>query len=124
MKITNINTISQLRRKVDNMMEELVEGLQLVRGGDIGLDDRAGYNIRIDSDELIIVVSKYGDRSLRYYAGFEYVDDQHRTELGDYVIYSVESQYGDMCERLMDCFHYLNDSYPEDDEDDEDDEAA
>jgi hypothetical protein len=32
------------------------------------------------------------NRSLRYYGGFEYVDDEYIRTYGDYVIYSAETE--------------------------------
>jgi hypothetical protein len=55
----------------------------------LGLDNRCNYSgIWINGD--YIVVKKSEKRVMEYYGGFEYVDRDYVTEIGDYVIYSRE----------------------------------
>ena len=54
----------------------------------VGLDMRCGT---IYINEEYIAVDKYKAGTLDYYGGFEYVDKEHRTEMGYYVFYSRES---------------------------------
>jgi DNA-binding transcriptional MerR regulator len=44
-----------------------------------------------------LIVRKDEDRTLQYYGGFEYVDKDARTEVGNYVIYTNDS------DRVADC---------------------
>lgn len=57
---------------------------------DIGLDSRASYQIYVD--ETHIAIPKSDDRTMQYYGGFEYVDREYRSEVGDYVFYSAEDR--------------------------------
>lgn len=52
-----------------------------------GLDKRSFGEAITDSFDYIII-KKSDDRSLKYYGGFEYVNDSDRQEYGNYVIYS------------------------------------
>lgn len=85
------NLINEINQKV----EVFVGGLTQVTGADLGLDERVGrlYTDGFDG----IVVHKEADRRLQYYGGFEYIDEYHRQELGDYVFYMA----GD--DRVEDC---------------------
>ena len=52
-----------------------------------GLDRRSfGYAYTDGFD--CIIINKVDDRSVKYYAGFEYVNDSDRQEYGNWVIYS------------------------------------
>jgi hypothetical protein len=68
----------KLFRRTDNMTR--------VSADKLGLDIRAGYNLYID--EECIIVDRHYDRMLQYYGAFEYVDKEFRNEIGDYVIYT------------------------------------
>jgi hypothetical protein len=74
--------------EVNELAETFIKGLDEVRAKDIGLDPRAGGRLYISED--VIVVSKHSDRSLQYYGGFEYVDQEYRSEIGDYVFYTAD----------------------------------
>ena len=54
----------------------------------LGLDQRAAHVIFRGPTWL--AVPKTENRNLRYYGGFEYVDDECITELGDYVFYFTD----------------------------------
>jgi hypothetical protein len=67
----------------------------------LGLDRRAGYKLWVSNDHTHIISTKDGVRVLNYYGGFEYVDTNYVSELGDYVFYSAEdSRVGDHISRL------------------------
>jgi hypothetical protein len=52
-----------------------------------GLDRRSfGYAYTDGFD--YIIVNKVDDRSVKYYAGFEYINESDRQEYGNWVIYS------------------------------------
>jgi hypothetical protein len=81
----------KLMNEINGKVEELIdEEFRLVKPEDVGLDSRAGYNLFINED--FIAVSKSNRRSLDYYGGFEYVDEEHVTVLGDYVFYSADDE--------------------------------
>lgn len=52
-----------------------------------GLDNRCGM-LYINEDAII--VNKQNDSRLQYYGGFQYVDNEYRIELGDYILYLAE----------------------------------
>ena len=81
------NLITEINGKVEELIDE---EFRLVKPEDVGLDSRAGYNLFINED--FIAVSKSNRRSLDYYGGFEYVDEEHVTVLGDYVFYSADDE--------------------------------
>jgi hypothetical protein len=90
----------ELIENINEQIEEKVNTMTVVRATDLNLDSRAGYRLYISDD--CIVVSKNNDRTLQYYAGFEYINPGCRIELGEYVIYLSED------ERVADCLEYYN----------------
>lgn len=56
-----------------------------------GLDPRA-FAGEFFFNEDCVVVTVGMNRSLRYYGGFEYIDDEFVRTYGDYVIYSAEHE--------------------------------
>ena len=64
-----------------------------VSGNDVGLDMRVG-SLYINTQDRVIASSN--QRSLEYYGGFEYIDKEGVTSVGDYTFYQ-----GD---RVEDCF--------------------
>jgi len=80
---------------IKNLMNEMVEQLiddefRPVKPSEVGLDSRAAYEVFINEDN--IAIRKSNRRSLDYYGGFEYVDEEHVTVLGDYVFYSSDDE--------------------------------
>ena len=77
------------------LANQYIDGMTEVLPQDLGLDKRAGYRLYINKEA--IAVHESDDGSLRYYGGFEYIDKAYRTELGDWVIYTIDDQmhYGD-----------------------------
>jgi hypothetical protein len=82
-----MQSITDYIEEVNDTAERIVQGMDRVSADAVGLDVRAG---RVWVSRECIVVSKAGDRSLQYYGGFEYVDRDYRTELGDYVVYLAD----------------------------------
>ena len=80
------NTIEEFN---EMFYTQLLESMKLVSAEQLGLDPRAASCLWVDDD--CIVVEKQQDRSLQYYGGFEYVDKECRTEVGDYVVYFAEN---------------------------------
>jgi len=81
------NLINEINGKVEFLIDD---EFRLVRPEDVGLDSRAGYTLFINED--YIAVSNSNRRSLDYYGGFEYVDKENVTVLGDYVFYSADDE--------------------------------
>jgi hypothetical protein len=83
----------EMARKVE---QHINDEFELVHAGrdNIGLDNRCGM---IYINQEYIAVDKFKAGTLEYYGGFEYVDKDHRREMGDFVFYSRESG------RVADC---------------------
>ena len=79
--------LSEMNSKVEGLIDE---EFREVTPKEIGLDSRAGYRFFINED--YIAVSRGNRRSLDYYGGFEYVDEEHITVLGDMVFYSSDDE--------------------------------
>ena len=87
---------------INDRVTEYVAKMQEVLPEDLGLDRRAGYRFYVDKDMTTIVTPKYRDNSLQYYGGFEYVDEDCRKELGNWVFYS------DNDDRVAEALAYYN----------------
>ena len=83
--------LNSLQWEINKKVEAIIdEEFREVTPKEIGLDPRAGYNLFINED--YIAVSKGNRRTLDYYGGFEYVDEEHVTVLGDMVFYSADDE--------------------------------
>jgi hypothetical protein len=83
--------IYELLSEINTKVEELIENeFQEVTPEEIGLDTRAAPRLFIN--EEFIAVSKGNRRNLDYYGGFEYVDEEYITVIGDMVFYSAEDE--------------------------------
>lgn len=89
-------------------VKDYVEHLEDARPEDIGLDRRASPIVYIDDDAII--VPKHADRNMQYYGGFEYVDKEHRAEVGEYVFYFDESN------RVSKCLEFYHSKDEDEDE--------
>jgi len=72
-----------------NKVEQAVHQLPRVRADEIGLDRRAGF-VYVDTDNQVIIAESGHIRSLEYYGGFEYIDDDCTQTIGQFKIYGVE----------------------------------
>ena len=79
--------LSEINSKIEGLIDE---EFQEVTPKEVGLDPRAGYRLFIN--EEYIAVSRGNRRILDYYGGFEYVDEEHITVLGDMVFYSSDDE--------------------------------
>ena len=78
-----------LLNKFDQDFEIMLNGSDYtkVEPEAFGLDRRSfGYAYTDGFD--YIIVNKVDDRSVKYYAGFEYINESDRQEYGNWVIYS------------------------------------
>ena len=97
--------MNEINIKVDRLIND---EFREVSPQELGLDPRAGYHLFIN--EEYIAVGNGNRRSLDYYGGFEYVDEEHVTVLGEYIFYSAD------CERIQ--RHLDNVFNPEKEEED------
>ena len=77
---------------------DMVHKMNKVSADKLGLDIRAGYGLWVCEEG--IVVTHAVDRTLQYYGGFEYVDKEDRTVIGNWVFYSRNSG------RVQGCLDY------------------
>lgn len=83
--------LNSLQWEINKKVEAIIdEEFREVTPKEIGLDSRVGYHLFIKDD--YIAISKDNRRSLDYYGGFEYVDEEHVTVLGDMVFYSANDE--------------------------------
>jgi hypothetical protein len=84
--------------EIQDMVERQVAGMRRVSASELGLDIRCG---RAYVDEDCIVVESGNARSYDYYGGFEYIDDEDKRVLGDYVVYL------NTCDRVQEALECL-----------------
>ena len=83
--------IYNIKQVLNEMVEQLIdEEFRVVKSSEVGLDNRSAYQLFINED--YIAVGKGNRRTLDYYGGFEYVDEEHVTVLGDYIFYSSDDE--------------------------------
>jgi hypothetical protein len=75
----------------DKVEEYLTEHFKEVKAEDLGLDRRAAEKLWVSESAIVM---KGSTRSLDYYGGFEYVDQENRRVLADYTFYMIEEDDG------------------------------
>jgi len=85
----------ELNEQVGVAVKNALQDAKETTSENIGLDARASKKLYIGDD--FIAVKKSNDGTLKYYGGFEYISQDCRSEIGDYVFY-----YGDDS-RVQDC---------------------
>ena len=97
----------QMQDKMSEAFQELMEeeGLEQLTDEQMArwpLDRRA-MPYRMHANEHMLCVPAPSCRSLDYYGGFEYVGDDHRMQVGNWIIYSTEdSSVRQVVERMLD----------------------
>jgi hypothetical protein len=87
--------------EVQDLVERQVSGMRRVSATALGLDQRCGFAY-VDGDMECIVVDDARARSFDYYGGFEYIADEDKRRVGDYVIYlNTNDRVSDALECLM-----------------------
>lgn len=80
-----LDVIDELNYKLECAINDLPK----VRADKIGLDSRAGA-VYVDVDNDLIITGHHNVRSLEYYGGFEYIDDEATMSVGEFKIYGIE----------------------------------
>jgi len=94
-------SIIDLADEVQYMVERYVQGMRRVSANELGLDIRCG-RAYVDDEMECIVVDTGNARSFDYYGGFEYIDEEDKRVLGDYVVYlGTSDRVQDALECLM-----------------------
>lgn len=81
--------INDMDRKVSNYV---ILQFNEVQAEDLRLDRRSAYRLYVYPGGDCIAVPKRDDRNLQYYGGFEYVDDDARKEMGEWVFYFSDDE--------------------------------
>ena len=84
--MNEFDNLLDLADEVQDMVERQVQGMKRVNASELGLDNRCG-RAYIDDTLEYIVVDSGAARSYNYYGGFEYISDEDKRTLGDYVVY-------------------------------------
>ena len=116
-KKTEILDLEEILDRNDRAMALHIKTLRAVGAKDLGLDPRAGSNIYIDPNGALIIKGDRDRRILDYYGGFEYVDKEFITVLGEYTIY--HAKFGEN-ERVQSCFDYYEEMGNSNDSEDQD----
>lgn len=86
---TQFDNVYDMAEAINEVVERNVrENFEIVSADKLGLDIRAGYKLFVNEDA--IVVASHNDRSLQYYGGFEYVAEECRVTMGDFVFYMAD----------------------------------
>jgi hypothetical protein len=109
------DTFENLIEGVDAMTERYIaRECQQTQASFLGLDHRAGYTLYVNVDDRVIAVHNRNRGTLDYYGGFEYVEKENVTTIGNYTFYR-----GDECERVTKCLDHFEGKEEPDEEDDE-----
>ena len=93
------DTFENLIEGIDAMTERYIaRECQQTQASFLGLDSRAGYTLYVNVDDRVIAVHNRHRGILDYYGGFEYVEKENVTTIGNYTFYR-----GDECERVQSC---------------------
>lgn len=76
-----IDVIEEFNERVEDCLAKMKHATP----DQLGLDRRCCSQLWVGED--CIMVRKHDDKTLMYYGGFEYVDPDAKTIIGDYVIY-------------------------------------
>ena len=89
----------ELEQKVEELVNSYIEESEAVcvNADQVGLDYRCGMVYISVADDFVAVS---GNRSIDYYGGFEYIDSDYKTVIGNMTFYSGEHS------RVRDCIAY------------------
>lgn len=93
-----MGNLDSLSARINELVEEALADATVVNAERLGLDPRCGVAIVLDD---AVVVHRLNRNILEYYGGFEYVDRECVTVMGDFVFYS------DGDDRVSGCLDHL-----------------
>ena len=97
-------SMSQIINTIDELLEEYIDSqCAEVVASQLGLDSRAGYVLYVSHEGVLVLKTRAG--ALDYYGGFEYVDKDARTEIGEYIFYSCKDK------RVRECLNHFSTYY-------------
>jgi hypothetical protein len=80
---------TKLQDAITAIVEDCTTTARVLSPEDLGLHPSSSEKIFVQDG--CIIVKAIDDNNLQYYSGFEYVEKHHRLSLGNYVLYSSES---------------------------------
>ena len=83
--------LNSLQWEINQKVKAIIDEMTEVLPEDLYLDKRSAYRLYVDK-EYIAVHKGHDLKALCYYGGFEYVDEEHVTVLGDYIFYSADDE--------------------------------
>jgi hypothetical protein len=87
---TTFDSFNDILTFANEHVELLLEtNFTKIKPEDCGLDTRTAYKLWIGDDG--IVIRKSDSRTANYYGGFEYVNKEDIDSVGDYILYTVNS---------------------------------
>lgn len=101
----DIQDLDDALSAVEQIAQELISMTKQVSASTCGLDERCG-TVYVAPN---FIASKAPSR-IDYYGGFEYIDKHDRWELGDYTIYTDES---DRVRDALDAYQEFIELHPE-----------
>ena len=106
--LENITDLQDASSAIDKILDQLFKETKKVNAKQLGLDKRACYGERliINTSEGYIAVHHNDLNSMMFYGGFEYVDADSITKIGDYTFFMI----GDEDDRVSGCFDHLKES--------------
>ena len=104
--LENITDLQDASSAIDKILDQLFKETKKVDAKKLGLDSRACYGERliINTSEGYIAVHHNDVNSMMYYGGFEYVDADSITKIGDYTFFMDEDN------RVSECIDHLKES--------------
>ncbi len=100
-----MSTLFQVKQQINELAQEFISAnFKRISARDAGLDSNCG-TIFISADA--VAVYTVNARSINYYGGFEYVDKDDVSVLGEYTVYSADS------DRVWDCIDYYESAQAE-----------
>ena len=91
-------SIEILQKRASDIVSHYMSDSEAVEvsAEEVGLDSRAGH-VFVSWKERWIAVPTHSVRRIEYYGGFEYIDHENKTVLGDYTFYDDGSDRVDEC---------------------------
>ena len=100
-------TLWELEQKVNDLVDKYLEasGVVNVSALQVGLDYRCGRVYVSLEEDWVAVKGRTG--SIDYYGGFEYVDSEFKTTIGNVTFYNSEA------DRVLSCLEFYKESLSE-----------
>tara|TARA_R110000823_G_C15557079_1_gene460035 strand:+ start:60 stop:401 length:342 start_codon:yes stop_codon:yes gene_type:complete len=107
--LENITDLHDASSAIDKILDQLFKETKKVDAEQLGLDKRSCYGERliIDACEGYIAVHHNDLNSIMHYGGFEYIDADSITKIGDYTFFMIGV---DDEGRVSECFDHLKES--------------